>query len=106
MENEQYAAIYAAAAPEFQKQVQLPALERYLGGIHAKAGACQPPGKPDSYFANANTEGTTVNVRLRVSCANGPLDENLVFLVDQNVPKLLEYDASSPFVLKNDSASR
>jgi hypothetical protein len=99
-ENEQYEAIYNAAAPAFQTKVQLGALEEYLGGIHKKAGACQPPGKPSSYFANSNTTGTTIRVQFRLLCSSGPLDEDMVFLVDKNVPKLLRYDASSPFVLK------
>lgn len=102
LQSEQYAAIYAAAAPAFQRATPLSTLEDYLGGIHRKAGACQPPGKPGSYFANANsnTEGTTIQIQLRVLCSNGPLDENMVFVIDQEVPKLLSYDASSPFVRK------
>ena len=102
IESEQYAAIYAAAAPAFQRATPLNTLENYLGGIRKKTGACQPPPKYGSYLANANsnTEGTTIQVQMRVVCSNGPLDENIVFVFDQEVPKLLSYDASSPFVSK------
>ena len=101
IESEQYAAIYAAA-PALQRATPLSTLENYLGGIRKKTGACQPPPKYGSYLANANSnaEGTTIQVQMRVVCSNGPLDENIVFVLDQDVPKLLSYDASSPFVSK------
>ncbi len=100
LEKEQYGAIYSAAAPAYQTEIQLSALEEYLGGIHKKTGACQPPGKPSSFFANSNTNGTTIRIQLRLFCSSGPLDEDIVFLIEQNVARLLSYNASSPFVLK------
>ena len=96
----QYDAIYAAAAPKFQSNVNNDAFAQYLGTIHDKMGSCPPPPKPDNYFANSNQSGTTVQLRYHIECSKGRLDEVMTFLVGSGAPRLLQYDASSPFLLK------
>jgi hypothetical protein len=95
-----YEEIHAIASPAFQRSIQPPALRQYLSTISAKMGACKEPGKPTAYFVNANQSGTIVRLRYRLECSNGPLDEDITFIVDQGVYRLLGYRASSPSLLK------
>jgi hypothetical protein len=100
LEAGQYDAIFAAAAPAFQKSVQHEAFTQYLATIHDKMGSCSPPSKADNYFANSNQSGTTVQMRYHVECSKGRLDEGMTFLMKNGAAKLLQYDASSPFLMR------
>jgi hypothetical protein len=100
LEAGRYSEIYATASPVFQGNTQEAAFEKYLGAIHAKMGACKPPAKPVTYFANSNQSGTTVRLNYRIECSNGPLDEVIAFRVEDGIPRLLRYQASSPFQMK------
>jgi len=95
----QYAAIYAGASPEFQRDTTREALQRYLQGIRDRMGKCTPPpGKPDSYFANSSSSGTTIRLSYSLQCSNGHLDEVITFLSEDGMPKLFQYQASSRFL--------
>jgi hypothetical protein len=100
LEAGHYSEIYAAASQAFQATAREATFEEYLGAIHAKMGACKPPTKPTSYFANSNQFGTTLRLNSRIECSNGPLDEVITFRVEEGLPRLLRYQASSPFQMK------
>jgi hypothetical protein len=100
LEAGRYGEIYAAASPVFQRSVEQAAFDQYLRAIHAKMGACKPPTKPVTYFANSNQSGTTIRLQYRIQCSNGPLDEVITFGVEDGVSKLSQYQASSPFQMK------
>jgi hypothetical protein len=95
-----YGEIYAAASPTFQSSIQESQFEHFLEGIHTKMGACKPPTKPASYFANANQSITTIRLKYRIECSTGALDETITFRVEDGLPKLQLYQASSPFLRK------
>jgi len=101
LESAQYDAIYGDAAPDFQVSIQPAALSKYLATIHEKMGACQPPEQPVTASFNSNTSaGSRVNLRYRIHCSGGELDETFAFAEDRWGTKLLRYRASSPFLLK------
>lgn len=100
LESAQYDTIWAAAAPALRASAPQSVLSQYLGGIHDKMGSCSAPLKPTTYFANANTSGTTVRLQYRVECSNGALDEVFTFAKNGTIMALLGYQASSPFLPK------
>lgn len=100
LESAQYDAIWAAAAPALRARTSQLVLSQYLDGIHDKIGSCAAPLRPITYFANANTSGTTVRLQYRIQCANGALDEAFTFEKNGTMMALLGYQASSPFLQK------
>jgi hypothetical protein len=61
-----------------------------------KMGDCKTPVGAISFFTNANTSGTSVQLRYRLECASGALDETLVYVVTGDGPRLVGYNANSP----------
>jgi hypothetical protein len=100
LEAGRYNEIYAAASPVFQANTQEATFQKYLGTIHSKMGACKPLAKALTYFANSNQSGSTARFTYRIECSNGPLDEVITFRVEDGVPRLFRYQASSPFQMK------
>jgi hypothetical protein len=100
LEAGEYAAIYMAASTEFQRQQHFEATEQFLRAIHDKVGSCLPPAKATRSFASSTPSGTTVLLQYRLKCSNGLLDEMMTFSVKGGTPKLLHYEASSPFLPK------
>jgi|GEM_PF-5869660 len=98
--SEQYDAIWTAAAPALHAHTSQLVFSQYLVEVHDKMGLCAAPLKPTSYFANANTSGTTVNLQYRIKCSNGALDEAFTFEKNGTMMALLGYQASSPFLPK------
>jgi hypothetical protein len=100
LESAQDDAIWASAAPALQASTSQLVFSQYLDGIHDKMGSCSVPLKPITYFANANTSGTTVRLQYRVKCSKGALDEAFTFAKNGTMMALLDYQASSPFLQK------
>jgi hypothetical protein len=92
----EYDAIYDAASYAFRGTRD--ETRRYLAAIHEKTGSCSLPKSADSSLAKFNTSGTTVRLKYSLTCEKGQLDEEMTFLVEDGVPKLTGYRASSPFV--------
>jgi hypothetical protein len=100
LEAGEYTAIYMAASTEFQRHAPFEAARAYFREIHDKVGSCLPPVKATRYFANTTQSGTTVLLQYSLECSNGRLDETMTFSAGDGVPKLLHYEASSPFIPK------
>jgi hypothetical protein len=97
----EYAAIYDTAAPAFRTRVSRTDSATYFGGVRDKMGACKTPETALNFLTKATTSGTTVRLRYRLECANGSLEETLVFAMAGDSPRLLGYSANSPvFVMK------
>ncbi|HUE01535.1 MAG TPA: hypothetical protein VMR62_18325 [Bryobacteraceae bacterium] len=95
----QYAAIYDAAAPAFRDQVRRTDSAKYFGAVRDKMGPCKTPAAALSFFTNVNTSGTTTQLRYRLDCSSGSLEETLVFAVVGGGPRLLGYNANSPVLV-------
>jgi len=100
LDSEQYDAIIDAASSAFRGAVKRDAAQRYLKAVHDQAGACAVPARPVSSFMNSNTSGTTVRLQYYLQCSKGPLNEVITFTVEDGAPRLSNYQASVPFVLK------
>lgn len=97
LEAAQYDAIWSAAAPALRTRTSQLVFSQYLDNIHDKMGSCAASLKPVTYFANANTSGTTVRLQYRIKCSNGALDETFTFEKNGTMMALLGYQASNPF---------
>jgi hypothetical protein len=62
-------------------------------------GNCQAPPAALSYFTNSNTSGTRVQLRYRLACATGALNETLVYAPDAGGPRLIGFDFRSPTLI-------
>jgi len=100
MNRGEYSVILDQASWRFQAAVNRDAAERYFRAIHDQVGDCPPPDKPDYLFSNANTSGTTIRVRYSLRCEKQPLTEEIIFEIEDGLPRLDKYQASVPFELK------
>jgi hypothetical protein len=92
----QYDAIYDNAAPAFRTSLNRSDSAKFFTAIRKKMGDCKTPVGAISFFTNANTSGTSVQLRYRLECASGALDETLVYVVTGDGPRLVGYNANSP----------
>ncbi len=69
---------------------------KFFTAIHAKMGDCEMPAGSRGFFTNVNTNGTSVRLQYRLQCANGSLDETLVYLSSDTGTRLAGYTANSP----------
>jgi len=92
----QYDAIYDTAAPAFQHSLSRTDSAKFFAVIHTKMGDCKTPGGAMSYFTNTSTSGTRVQLRYRLECANGILQETMAYQFTDDRPRLTGYDARSP----------
>jgi hypothetical protein len=97
--GEQYDAIYDTASPVFRAAVSRADSARYFAAIHVKMGACKIPSGSPTYFTNTSTSGTRVQLRYRLQCANGALQETLLYAFTGDGPRLAGYDANSPTLI-------
>jgi hypothetical protein len=88
----QYDAIYDAAAPAFGVSLTRPDSAKFFAAINAKMGACKMPAGALSHL----TSGTTVQLRYRLECAHGTLDETMLYVAATGGARLAGYDANSP----------
>jgi hypothetical protein len=95
----QYDAIYDAAGVDFRTAVNRWDAGRLLATVHIKMGECQTPAGSLGYFTNMNTSGTRVQLRYRLACANGALDETLAYAPDAGGLRLVGYDFRSPTLI-------
>jgi hypothetical protein len=96
IEQTKYEEIYYTSSIAFQRSLTAKDLDQYLSAIRTRMGPCEPPGAPLNYFANANTNGTIVQLSYRLKC----LDETISYIEEDGTPRLQSYQASSPFLLK------
>jgi hypothetical protein len=93
----EYKEIYRTASPEFHSAVTFPAFAEYLRKIHDQMGSCSQSANQGAPTANSTTSGTTVQLKYSMVCSSGRLDENIAYVIMDGVPRLLRYEASSPF---------
>jgi len=99
LEAGQYDAIFDAAGVDFRTSVKRWEATGLLAAVHIKMGDCKPPAGSLGYFTNTNTSGTRVQLRYRLACANGALDETLVYAPDAGGLRLVGYDFRSPTLI-------
>jgi len=92
----QYDAIYETAAPAFRAGVSRTGSARYFTTIRDKMGVCKTPAGALTYFTNTNTSGTSVQLRYRLECASGALQETMLYVSTGDGPRLAGYNATSP----------
>jgi hypothetical protein len=88
----EYDAIYDAAAPAFGVSLTRPDSAKFFAAINAKMGVCKMPAGAASYL----TSGRTVQLRYRLECAHGTLDETMLYVETGDAARLAGYDAKSP----------
>ena len=59
-------------------------------------GACKTPAGALTYLTQTSTSGTRVQLRYHLQCANGALEEAMLYVVAGDGPRLAGYDADSP----------
>ena len=92
----QYDAIYETSTAAFRNSLSRTDSAKFFAAIHGKMGACKTPAGALGYFTNTSTSGTRVQLRYRLECANGILQETMFYLITGEGPRLLGYDAKSP----------
>jgi hypothetical protein len=95
----QYDAIYDNAAPAFRSSLNRYDSAKLLATVHIKMGECKTPSRALTFFTNASTSGTSVQLRYHLACANGALDEALVYVDTDFGPRLVRFDFRSPALL-------
>ena len=58
--------------------------------------ACRTPAGALPYLTQTSTSGTRVQLRYRLQCANGAVQETMLYVVAGDGPRLAGYDANSP----------
>ena len=89
-----YDAIYDTAAPAFRGALTRTASAAFFANISAKMGACKIPGVASSYLTHTGMSGIRVQLRYRLECANGILEETMLYVSTG----LAGYNATSPTV--------
>jgi|HubBroStandDraft_1064217.scaffolds.fasta_scaffold35737_3 hypothetical protein len=92
----QYDTIYDTAAPAFQSSLNRLASAKYFAAIRDKIAACKPPDEAPAYVTNTTAAGTRVQLRYRLACANGVLEETMLYVISGDRPRLAGYIATSP----------
>ncbi|MGD0361846.1 MAG: hypothetical protein ABSC93_13320 [Bryobacteraceae bacterium] len=92
----QFDIIYQTAAPAFRASLNQADADKFFSAIRDKMGVCKMPAEALTYFTNASTSGTRVQLRYRLQCANGALDETMLYAFDGGAPQLAGYNATSP----------
>ena len=95
----QFDAIYDGAGVDLRTSVQRWNSARLLATVHIKMGNCQAPAGALSYFTTSNGSSTRVQLRYRLACAFGALDETLVYTPDAGGLRLVGYDFRSPTLI-------
>lgn len=90
--------VYDAADPIYKQSVSREINHGLLWRIRRKMGSCQGS-ENTRYFVNAGTSGTFVTLQYRTKCANGELDEEFVWHVEEEGAALVSYRANSPLLL-------
>jgi hypothetical protein len=92
----EYTEIYRTASPALHSAATFPVFTEYLSKIHDQMGSCSPANQV-APFASSTPSGTTVQLKYSMECSSGRLDEIITYLMIDGVPRLLRYEASSPF---------
>ena len=96
LSDAQYEVIYETAAPSFRVALKRTDSAKYFAAIHDKMGACKMPTGALAYITNTSKSPTRVQLRYRLQCANGDLEETMLYEVTSDGPRLAGYDANSP----------
>lgn len=99
MAGGEYDAIYQTTAPDFRLSLNKADSAKYFSAIHDKMGACQAPARAATYLTKTTTSGTYVQLRYRLQCANGALQETMLYVLAADGPRLAGYDATSPALI-------
>jgi hypothetical protein len=96
----QFADIYSASSPEFQKVTTSDAWSQLLAAIHRKLGAFQS-GKTAGWGDNATLRGHFVTINYAARYARGPAQETFVYKSDGDHLSLVGYHVNSTALILN-----
>lgn len=92
-----YAGIYDASSATFKAAASRDMLTGMMQRINRKLGPCAAPER-QGFNVNYNTGGTFVVLNYTRKCANGPLEENFTWRVENGKAVLYGYHANSPLL--------
>jgi len=95
-----YGGIYDASGSEFKSSSSRDQIITFLQMVNSKLGAC---GEPESQSSNVNylTSGTFATMIYKRKCANGLLEENFSWRLEDGKAVLRGYHVNSPALTKD-----
>ncbi|HYL94140.1 MAG TPA: hypothetical protein VEW69_13395 [Alphaproteobacteria bacterium] len=98
MSSGNYDVIYDSATKEFKAAGTRDQLVGFLKRVNRKMGTCTET-TPGGWNINATTSGTFVTLGYTRNCANGKLEEQFIWKMENGKPMLQRYNANNPTLL-------